>query len=666
MFPEDLKNAICRGDLETIKKKTQKGKYITLKRPNGNTLLHIAALCGNYKVSLLLLERFHKKFLDKFLEIDKKIEEIADELPDDWKGWSLINYYCSDELEKRNKLESRVKRILKNKKGESPLYLAAKRGNINFLRALIDFEMNNAEIWSALTIADIIMSIEDLYGNLPIHTAVANGQIEFLRALKEYKCYRSDLANYNGNTPLHKAVMTGNKKIVKFLLNEFSKNPAEEIEIKNNDGLTPEHLAVFLGYDDIASYIRQFKENLKEKTKESENSNFRIVEYVDEGLPIDLSGILENLEDIENQKEERKNINEDLPYFIVKLGSAGTGILIRRVNPYNFEIPPGFIPYSEPELYVFLRRNNIIHPELDIRKNYEDIIKERINKILNKSDFSSANKENFMEKISEKLDYYLYDLAEYFRLVPESKRSSTVEEIVNSLFLHIERTGSIPSGFLVVLSMINPKKFKDFIVQTYKEIYDYDEESCGSILRNILNSGSLEIGRELFSLSKENIFLLSEASFGITERILKEKTKDSKGIVKLLEDILREILLGDYDKLNKRELKRVNHPIVEIPVNIKPTKDYLTIGLLLAEILLKFKNSFISYYENYIDPSLPEEARPQLLYVTRALIRFLEGCGKSFDEIYEEFKFIPERYNIGKKDFRNLTSEIARKKEILE
>ena len=74
MVLEILKRVVCEGDSKTISEKTQNGKYITRKRCNGNTLLHLVALRGNYEISLVLLERFMNKILQ--LEDEKSFKEV--------------------------------------------------------------------------------------------------------------------------------------------------------------------------------------------------------------------------------------------------------------------------------------------------------------------------------------------------------------------------------------------------------------------------------------------------------------------------------------------------------------------------------------------------------------------------------------------------------------
>ena len=61
------------------------------------------------------------------------------------------------------------------------------------------------------------------------------------------------LLNADGNTPLHTAVIGGNEKIVKFLVEHWNADGS----IKNNDGDTPLELARKLGDTNVANYLSQ-------------------------------------------------------------------------------------------------------------------------------------------------------------------------------------------------------------------------------------------------------------------------------------------------------------------------------------------------------------------------------------------------------------------------
>ena len=201
MFSEVLKRAVVCGDVSTIKELTENGRYTTVKNSNGNSLLHIAALCGNYEVSAAVIENFRKKI-------------------------SNGNF-------NRKKLMA----ILKNRSGKTPLHLAAEKGNVAFIKALRE---TDRELWELLT------KLGDNFGNLPVHTAAAEGQIQVLELFKD----QLNEKNGEGNTPLHKAVERNRKETVEFLLLNGA-NP----DVENEHGLKPVDLARFLGFEEITDFF---------------------------------------------------------------------------------------------------------------------------------------------------------------------------------------------------------------------------------------------------------------------------------------------------------------------------------------------------------------------------------------------------------------------------
>jgi len=230
MVLEILKRAVCEGDLKTIFEKTRNGKYITQKRCNGNTLLHLAALCGNYEVSLVLL----KKFVDKILQ-----------------------------LEDEGKILKRLKRLLQNKEGKTPLHLAAENGNLEFIKALKEFSAKGGK----LNLFRIFQETRDQFGNLPVHLAASNGKIEVLKEFPE----EVNSKNGEGNTPLHKAVEKRQKEAVEFLL-----SAGADTEVENNYGLTPKQLAKFLNYRDILETFENFNKSENSPANSKDQSKARV------------------------------------------------------------------------------------------------------------------------------------------------------------------------------------------------------------------------------------------------------------------------------------------------------------------------------------------------------------------------------------------------------
>jgi len=216
MFPEILKRAISSGNFSEVERLTRGGKYLTVKNSNGNTPLHIAALCGNYQISKLLLERFHDRALHS---------EFTEE---------------------------KMERILRNREGKTPLHLAVERRNFEFIRALKELE-------DVVGLRYLLKTTGNLFGNLPVHVAAATGNV---RALKEFSG-QIHAVNGEGNTPLHKAVEKRQKEAVKFLLESGA-----DRKVENDQGLTPEELARFLGYEEIVEVFQEIGEVNREPEPE--------------------------------------------------------------------------------------------------------------------------------------------------------------------------------------------------------------------------------------------------------------------------------------------------------------------------------------------------------------------------------------------------------------
>lgn len=108
-----------------------------------------------------------------------------------------------------------VRADARNAHDETPLMLAALKGQVSVVAALIDRDADvNKPGWT------------------PLHYAASGGQVEVIRLLLEHDAY-IDAASPNGTTPLMMAAMYGTPAAVKVLL-EAGADPLA----KNNLGLT--------------------------------------------------------------------------------------------------------------------------------------------------------------------------------------------------------------------------------------------------------------------------------------------------------------------------------------------------------------------------------------------------------------------------------------------
>jgi ankyrin repeat protein len=108
----------------------------------------------------------------------------------------------------------------KNKNGNTPLHIAALKGDINTIQLLCQHEANT--------------NATNKNGNSPLHLAIQNLKIAAITMLV-YTCgadiYQTDA---NGQTPLYKATLSGNSKCIASLIDDKT-----SIDAQDNAGRTP-------------------------------------------------------------------------------------------------------------------------------------------------------------------------------------------------------------------------------------------------------------------------------------------------------------------------------------------------------------------------------------------------------------------------------------------
>ena len=123
----------------------------------------------------------------------------------------------------------------KNRYDSTPLQLAAKNGNIDVAKCLIEhgakLDMKNK-----------------IYGRAAIHYAVIYGKIEVAKCLIEHGA-KVDMKNEDGEAPLHLATENGDIEVVKCLI-EHGAN----VNIANKYDNTCLMISSYKGHDDIVRY----------------------------------------------------------------------------------------------------------------------------------------------------------------------------------------------------------------------------------------------------------------------------------------------------------------------------------------------------------------------------------------------------------------------------
>ena len=138
--------------------------------------------------------------------------------------------------------------------GNTPLHLAAKQGELNIVKELVEHYAVPMDCWNNNHQLPIHFALERNYedvvnvfllhtdGNTPLHIAVIHDEPERLRLLVEQTGSAHSL-NSKKKTPLHIAAGKGNGTIVKMLLSEYSCSPT----VTDMHGNTPLHLAALSG-----------------------------------------------------------------------------------------------------------------------------------------------------------------------------------------------------------------------------------------------------------------------------------------------------------------------------------------------------------------------------------------------------------------------------------
>jgi len=134
-----------------------------------------------------------------------------------------------------------------NRYGETPLHVAARVGQVETIRLLINVLRERHEHFEAAM-------AQDSKGNTPLHESAANSEVgaRCVQLLLECNGKVLSMVNGNGQTPLHRAASLGHTKAVEVLL----KNGADAT-LPDVDGLKPARLAHIHGHSEVASLLAQ-------------------------------------------------------------------------------------------------------------------------------------------------------------------------------------------------------------------------------------------------------------------------------------------------------------------------------------------------------------------------------------------------------------------------
>ncbi|BFZ09603.1 hypothetical protein BsWGS_12641 [Bradybaena similaris] len=307
--------AVISGNIPTVKYFLKSGALITSQQAAGSTPLHLAAAQGLIDMAVIM----HERQPDLFNRTINKVDHLK-RTPLHWatifNHVEMLSFLLGKPGIKANVLDN---------DGNTPLLIAASKGNTQTLSALLKAEADpyckdrqrrnflhllvlSMEIVQGLTeiLKDIshyqkLVKSKDIYGFTPLHYAAKCGNLvvfmdlvklgspvtlksnkkqTILHLAAQFGRYRTCVSvlskpsgasiqnetDEQGLTPLHLAAMCGQMKIVNLLLN---KGVSVSKDNKNN---TPLHLAALKGRVDCMKIILATHRNLLNLTNSDGNT----------------------------------------------------------------------------------------------------------------------------------------------------------------------------------------------------------------------------------------------------------------------------------------------------------------------------------------------------------------------------------------------------------
>ncbi|KAJ6297492.1 hypothetical protein OIU78_023110 [Salix suchowensis] len=156
-----------------------------------------------------------------------------------------------------------------NKKGETPLHLAAKYGYSNVVKVLIDrAKAPHADPESGVTAAKMMLRMTNGEGDTALHEAARNARGRVVEILTKEDPDFSYSANVHGETPLYIAASVGWEQQDK-VIDEILRNCNSVVDYGGPNGRTALHAAITKGDDVTARKILRKEKKLTTATDEN-------------------------------------------------------------------------------------------------------------------------------------------------------------------------------------------------------------------------------------------------------------------------------------------------------------------------------------------------------------------------------------------------------------
>ncbi|WP_341823711.1 ankyrin repeat domain-containing protein [Wolbachia endosymbiont (group A) of Agelastica alni] len=238
--------------------------------------------------------------------------------------------------------DRKVKQFLNENKGLSPLHYAAKEGNLDLFKVLLNKGDN--------------INAKDKYGWTPLHYAVEHNRFDVMKLLIDSNAISIEAKDRNGKTPLHVAARQGCITSINLLLGKGANVTAKT---NNSDwNWTPLHYAVYYNKPDAVKYlmsrgadvkVRDKKGNTpayyavgghraydrkKRSTSDSNQQNYAAQSQEDREDRLEVLELLISEADIET-----KNDDDQTLFHIAAQGRRlrAVRLLVNKIESVNFE-----------------------------------------------------------------------------------------------------------------------------------------------------------------------------------------------------------------------------------------------------------------------------------------------------------------------------------------
>ncbi len=224
------------------------------------TATYLAAQEGNFEIVKILVEEANSD-----INLPNGPDGNTAIIAGIFKGWAGIVNYLIPQVDDINK---------KNKRGYSPLFVAAQHSSLRIVKDLVSNSNINVNMrngprdWTAAMIAcekgalktlEVLIegsadpTFTDKHGQSALHIATFNGRTEIIRYLSTQSGVNANEKEESGYTPLFFAAQKGFVDIVKILVEQAN----ADVNSKNGHGIDsmPLTIASFNGHSEIVRYL---------------------------------------------------------------------------------------------------------------------------------------------------------------------------------------------------------------------------------------------------------------------------------------------------------------------------------------------------------------------------------------------------------------------------